>query len=393
VSTRTTYLRAGVAAAVGAVLLSGCGPTLGDLPLPGTGVSGDTIKLEADFDEALNLSQGAIVKVNGVDAGRVQSVSVQDFQAKAELLVRKDANVRDGATARLRYNTPLGELFVDVTNPVKGQTLTDGAVLTDKVTDTAPTVEDALASASLLINGGGLDQLQNVTQELNTILGGREDKVRDLLDQSNVFLGQANATTSDIGRTLESLNTVAKILAARHDTIKRALTEFRPASEVLRKSTEDITRLLQALQKFSGNANSIVHATRTQILHLINESSPVLKEFNSNGRRFGSSLMNLVHLAKTLDGVAPGDYANLGIILPLDMTALPGIGTLPVPGGGGGGGGIPGLPPIPGVPTIPGLPPIPTIPSIPGLRPIPGLPRTAAAYDAIRLEALLGGQR
>ena len=41
-------------------------------------------------------------------------------------------------------------------------------------TDTAPTVEDALSQASLLVNGGGLGDLQTVTEELNNVLGGRE---------------------------------------------------------------------------------------------------------------------------------------------------------------------------------------------------------------------------
>lgn len=377
-TTRTTYLRGGAVAAVAAVLLSGCGPTLSDMPLPGSGVSGKTIRLTADFDEALNLSQGAIVKVNGVDAGRVQDVTVHDFQAKAELLVRQDANVRDGATARLRYNTPLGELFVDVTNPTRGELLSSGAELTDKVTSTAPTVEDALASASLLINGGGLGQLEDVTQELNTILGGREDTIRDLLAQSKQFLGQANATTTEIGRTLNSLNGAAKVLADRHDTITRALVEIRPASEVIRKNTADLTKLLQSLAQFSGNANAIVNATRTQILHLIRESAPVLQQFNSNSRRFRASLGDLVAVAKSLDSVTPTDYVNLGIILPIDESALPGIGVPPTGGGGGGGGGIP-LPPIP---TIPGLPlPTPTIPTIPGLPSIPGLPLTSSSLS------------
>ena len=60
-----------VAAAL--VLLSGCSTTLEDLPLPGTDVAGDTVTIEADFDEALNLATGASVKVNGVDSGKVQT--------------------------------------------------------------------------------------------------------------------------------------------------------------------------------------------------------------------------------------------------------------------------------------------------------------------------------
>ena len=375
---------AGVAGLVGAVLLSGCGPTLGDLPLPGSGVSGDTITLTADFDEALNLSQGAIVKVNGVDAGRVQDVTVHDFQAQAEMLVRTDAQVRQGATARLRYNTPLGELFVDITNPTDGSVLANGATLSHRFTSTAPTVEDSLASASLLINGGGLSQLQTVTEEVNAILDGREGTVRDLLAQSNVFLAQANATTADIGRTLDALNDVAQVLGERHDTIRRALQEIRPASEVLRKNTAELTRLLQSVRQFSGNANAVVTATRSQLLHLIRESAPVLAELNKNAHRFGSSLQELAQLARALDGAVETDYANLGVILPLDGITLGGEGG---GDGDGGGGGLPLPTPTLPVPTIP-------LPSIPGLPPLPDLPlfRQLTGYDDARISEQVRSQ-
>ena len=53
---------------------AGCGPTMSDLPLPGNGVPGDTILVTVRFDEALNLAEGAAVKVNGVASGKVRSV-------------------------------------------------------------------------------------------------------------------------------------------------------------------------------------------------------------------------------------------------------------------------------------------------------------------------------
>jgi len=378
--------RFAVAGVTAAVLLTGCGPTLGDMPLPGSGVSGDTITLKADFDEALNLAQGAIVKVNGVDAGRVQEVTLQDFQAQAEMLVQTQAQVRDGATARLRYNTPLGELFVDITNPTEGTLLASGSVLTEQFTSTAPTVEDALASASLLINGGGLSQLQNVTEELNQILGGREDTVRDLLAESNTFLTQANATTADVGRTLESLNDVAQVLNERQETIHRALQEIRPASAVLRENTEELTTLLKSLRTFSGNANAIVQATREQILYLVRESAPVLAELNKNSDGFAASLDGLIKLAKALDGIVHTDWANLGVLIPIDGATLDGgDGGLPIP--------IPTLPtlPIP-TPTLPGI----TLPPLPGitLPPLPGLPlgrRTSG--DDVRSANRMGDYR
>jgi phospholipid/cholesterol/gamma-HCH transport system substrate-binding protein len=315
-------------AVVGALVVSGCSTTIGDMPIPGTGVSGETITIKADFEEALNLAKGATVKINGVDSGRVQEVVADDFQAQAEMLVKQEAHLREGATARLRYTTPLGELFVDVTNPPTGAPLEDGAVLTTDDTDTAPTVEDALSQASLLVNGGGLAQLQTVTEELNAIVGGREGKVRSLLEGSASFLTEANATTDDIDLALRSLASVAKTLQARQGVIDRALREIRPAARVLRQNTPGLTKLLQEIEKFSSVANETVSLTRTQLLNLIRQAQPVLAEFTRNKGEYAVSLRSLVTLGNAIDEVVPADYLSISLALHLDNIALPDLGDL-----------------------------------------------------------------
>lgn len=309
-------LVAGLALVLG--VLSGCGATMRDLPIPGTGVSGDTIEVTAQFNEALNLAQGAPVKVNGVDMGKVKEIKPDDFTAEATLTLKEDAQLREGAHARLRYTTPLGELFVDITNPATGKLLGKGAKLGLEDTETAPTVEDALAQASLLINGGGLDQLQTVTEELNHALNGNEADVRTLLDRATVFVSQANATTRSIDRVLTSLHAVSGTLSARQRTINRALREVRPAARVLREKTPELTRLLEELQKFSGAANSTVQATRSQLLSLLREVEPVLAEFAANNGTFDDSLRAIGKTAGAADEAVATDYLNISLQLHLD---------------------------------------------------------------------------
>ncbi len=292
--------------------------------------------LKVQFDEALNLAVGAPVKVNGVNSGKVQSVEARDFKAIVMLKVRSDAQVRTTATARLRYTTPLGELFVDMANPDTGEPIRDGAELDRKQASTAPTVEDALASASLLVNGGGLNQLQTVTDELNTALGGRETSIRRLLERSNTFLREANATTGDIDRALRALVVLSKELAANRSTIKAAMTEIRPAAAVLRQNTPGLTALLAAVVDFSAVANDVVGKTREDIVQMVNQVTPVLQEFLSNDRTLSSSLRALTEVSKTLDAVVPGDYANLRLELVLDKYTPPNFNG---PGGGGSTGG------------------------------------------------------
>lgn len=317
---RTTTSRAALAAtlALGLGTLSACGTTMRDLPIPGTGVSGDTIEVKAQFAEALNLAEGAPVKVNGVDMGKVDSITVDDFTAEATLTLKEEAELREGANARLRYTTPLGELFVDVTNPTAGALLGENAVLELTDTETAPTIEDALAQASLLINGGGLDQLQTVTEELNTALNGNEGDYRALLDKASVFLTQANATTQSIDLVLNSLNSLSKTLSSREDTINRAVKEITPAAKVLREKTPQFTELLAEVEKFSGAANSTVTATRSQLLVLLKELEPVLAEFAKNRGTYDDSLRAVIRAAAAADEVIATDYLNISLELHLD---------------------------------------------------------------------------
>lgn len=321
-------LRAAVTAMVAAGVLAasaGCSTTMRDLPIPGTGVSGDTIEIKARFDEALNLAEGAPVKVNGVDSGKVKSITIDDYTAVVTMDVRKDAKIHEGATARLRYTTPLGELFVDVSNPSDGTVMADGATLELKDTETAPTVEDALSEASLLINGGGLAQLQTITEELNTAIGGNEDDVRLLLNQAATFLTQANATSSSIDKVLTSLDSLAGTLGDRQDVINRAMKEIRPAAAVLRRATPGLTELLKAVERFSGAANQTVNATRAQLLQLLGEAEPVLAELASNKGRFNEMLRKLADAGAAIREVVPGEYATLDVYLHLDQIQAGGV--------------------------------------------------------------------
>lgn len=347
-------------------LLAACGPDYGDLPLPGKAVPGDTYKIWAVFNDALNLAEGAQVKVNGVPVGRVQSVTAADFRAKVTMDITSSTRIRRGSQARLRYDTPLGELFVQITPSTKGPVLRNGDALDLKDTSTAPTVENALSAASLLVNGGGLEQLQTITHELNNALGGREASVRDTLHRTNQFLASARQTTRDIDALLRSLVSASKILSARRATIHRALREAAPIARVFSEHTGDVLRLLDAVDRLSDTATRVIGQSRTQLLQIINELAPIIDQVLSTRSLLVPGLTNVIRAGVMLEKTIPGDWLPLKTILTVDKTENP----LPVGPGSGGGGGPPsgpGLPGIPGLPGVPGASGSGGLPSVPGL--------------------------
>jgi phospholipid/cholesterol/gamma-HCH transport system substrate-binding protein len=277
--------------------------------------------IAAEFEDALNLAIGAKVKVNGIDVGRVKEVTSKDFLAIAMLRVKQDSNIHRGATARLRYNTPLGELFVDILSPKTGTLLKDGDTMVPPVTSTAPTVEDALASASLLINGGGLEQLQTITEEFQKAVGQRGPTIRQLLDRTSNFLEEANATTGSIDRALTALASASSVLNARQDVINRAVHEITPVAKVLRENTDEVVALLQELVRLAQKANDLVGASRQELLATIRELGPVLDTFYSLRGRFSKGLRDLANLGQVLHNTVPGDFTPVEPFFDLGKTA------------------------------------------------------------------------
>jgi len=319
-----------VVAIVAVVVLAGCSTTASDLPLPGGGVDGPTYELKAEFEDALNLAVGAPVKVDGVTVGRVRDVEVRDFTAHVTLVVKRSTPLREGAEARLRSTTPLGELFVQIDDAAAGTRLVSGSTLGTDDTSVAPTIEDTMTSASMLINGGGLGQLQTIVREANAALGGHEASTREVLGRLASTAAQFNASSDDIDSAVDALAAVSGELNRRRDTINGALEDLAPAAKVLRVNTDELADLLSGVDELGTTAIRVVDATREDILKTLHEIGPVLDEFSTLETSFGPGLSDLVTFGKLIDHGVPGDFLNTYLYfqdtLVLGDTTLPKVG-------------------------------------------------------------------
>lgn len=295
-----------VSAAAG-LLLTGCGIDARTLPLPGTRAGDDATTVEAAFDDALNLGVGSKVSVNGVDAGRVTALSTDGYSAVAELSVEEGVRITDLSAARLRYDTPLGEVYVDVTTPEGGRAIREGGRLDPARSTTAPTVEDALASASLLINGGGIGDLGRIVDELNRAVGDGTD-LAEVLDQSATFLTQANRTTAEIDRALTSLDAVSVTLAQEKETITEALAAIGPAARTVRQQTKQIIALLNRLVRLSRDANGVLDRMDDDTVAVVRDAGAILAQVRRISGDLGPGLDTFSTAINELLEVIPADH-------------------------------------------------------------------------------------
>lgn len=293
-----------------AALLGGCGIGAADLPLPGSSVGGPTYGLTAEFDDALNLSIGAPVKLRGVPIGRVRSVESRNFTASVRMDIKTRHRLHEGATARLRSTTPLGELFVEMDDSDGAATLADGARLTTGSTSTAPSIEDSMAATSLLLNGGNLTQLGTIIKETNTALDGRQTTARDLLTRLTTTTEAFASSADDITQVLTALASVSATLDRRENTINAALEDVTPAARTLRRNTDELVDLLSGVSDLGAVSKRVIDTTQADLLQVLDQAGPVLDQLLTLREDLGPNLDDLVRFAELLDRGVPTDYLN-----------------------------------------------------------------------------------
>jgi phospholipid/cholesterol/gamma-HCH transport system substrate-binding protein len=297
-----------------ALTLGACGPALTDMPRPGGSVSGPSYQIAVEFADALNLPDGAHVRVDGVDVGRVARISTTNFVARVQVRLPIKVALTDQATAELRLTTPLGEGFIAIDPGHGTRTLQAGDVIHPASTSTAASVEDMLAAASVLLTGGGLAQLRTIVVELNKVISGNAGDTPSLLRSLNDALGALNARTADIDRALGALDSLSATLVKRRETIRAALADTVPAAKLLADQTDKFTDLLVRVAALGKAGDKVVRATRKDLVATLKSAEPVLDALISIEKQVGPTLQQLIRFGKFLDESVPGDYLTGDVV-------------------------------------------------------------------------------
>jgi phospholipid/cholesterol/gamma-HCH transport system substrate-binding protein len=67
-----------------------------------------------DFPSVGGLKAGSAVEIAGVEIGRVESIGLADYQARATLRVRRDVKLQEDSIASIKTKGLIGEKFVRI---------------------------------------------------------------------------------------------------------------------------------------------------------------------------------------------------------------------------------------------------------------------------------------
>lgn len=311
--------------------VSGCAQWRGanSLPLPGTEGRGEkSFTIRADLPDVDNIERNSRVRVGDVTVGNVEKIELQDWHAVLTMRINGDVELPANVTATIGQTSLLGSLHVELAPPVAEAPtgrLHEGSVIPLSSGRTYPSTEQALSAISLLLNNGGIGQLQEITQSLSAAFAGREEDLKHLLQQLDLFSSSINGQTDDIIAATDSLNGLVEQLAVKRSVVDEALRVVPDALDLLNQQRSNATEALTQLARLADLAADSADQTKESLVRELSDIGPVLQSLADAGPALTRSLSLFGTYPWPKENITKwlrGDYANLTAVIDMTLSRL-----------------------------------------------------------------------
>lgn len=314
--------------------ISGCGfvrnfQGANSLPLPGIKGGGPgSFTVRAELPDVQSLERNSRVRVNDVTVGNVTNIELHGWHALVTMSLDPSVELPANATAKLGQTSLLGSVHIELAPPTDAPPqgrLKDGALIPLSRSAAYPSTEQTLTAVSLLLNGGGLGQIQDITAALSTAFSGREQDLRGLIQQLDKFVGYLNDQKQDIIAATDSLNNLVGQFADQRPVLDKALKTIPHALTVLKDERKNLVDAVDQVGKFGALAADSANQTKENLVKELKDLGPVLQSLADAGPGLTRSLdffATYPFPKNTLHKWIRGDAANLTGVFDLTLSRL-----------------------------------------------------------------------
>ena len=333
--TQLPYRRLAGAVAITTVafVASGCGlkdwQGLNSLSLPGTvGGGPDSFLVQAQMPDINAIQPNSRVRIGDATVGHITKVELQGWHALITMQLEGGVKLPENATAKIGLTSILGSQHIELAAPTgeapRGR-LHDGSVIPLSHSAAFPTVEQTLAAVSSVLNGGGLAQVQDITEAFSTAFRGREQDLRSMISELDKFAANFNGQTDDIIAATESLNKLTGTFAANQPILDKALKTVPEALAVLNFERDKFAEAADHLGRFGERVVSTVDQSKASLVAELKDLAPVLESLADAGpamTRALSLILTFPFPNETIEKWQRGEYANMTAIIDLTLSRL-----------------------------------------------------------------------
>lgn len=309
--------------------LTSCGGWRGiaNVPLPGGPGSGKgAYTVYVQVPDTLALNGNSRVLVADVFVGAVERIELKNWVATLKLKLNRDVHLPRNATAKIGQTSLLGSQHIELASPKDpvGE-LRNGDTIDVNHSSSYPTIERTLAGVALLLQRGGLSDLDTITTEFAALSNGRADQIHAFLTKLDTFVGNLNDQREDITRAIDSTNRLMSYFGAHQDSIERVLTDFPPLFKYFNAQQGIFINAIEALGQMGQSVNEQIIPARSDLHNVLTSFQCPARELRKASPYLPEALKFIITAPYHVDGAfkaVRGDFINTSLVVDLTYASI-----------------------------------------------------------------------
>lgn len=257
----------------------------------------------AEFVNIGGLKKGDIVRIAGVEVGKVTEIAIRpDASVAVDFNVDDTVQLTETSRAVIRFDNLYGDRYLTLeAGDGGGRPLPPGSTIPATLTSPALDLDTLIGGFRPLFRALDPEQANALSSQLIQAFQGQGDAIGAVLTQSAALTNTLADRDDLIGQLITNLNTVLGTLADNNEQFGQAVTEIASTTEALANRKDDIS-------------NSIAHADNAaaSVADLLARSRPALQKITDETDRVATIVLNEHEYFDDLLNTLPDAYKMLG---------------------------------------------------------------------------------
>jgi phospholipid/cholesterol/gamma-HCH transport system substrate-binding protein len=231
----------------------------------------------AEFTNVSNLREGKLVRIAGVEVGKVEKISINpDATVRVEFTADNSVSLTQGTEAVIRYDNLFGDRYLALEEGAGGLGILSPRQ-TIPLARTKPALDlDALIGGfKPLFRALNPEQVNALSEQLLQTFQGQGPTIASFLDQAAAVTNTLADRDQLIGQVVNNLNVVLGSLGGQSDRLDKAVTSLSQLVHGLAERKTDISNAVAYTNAAAGSITDLLSQARAPLSKVVHETDRV----------------------------------------------------------------------------------------------------------------------
>lgn len=231
----------------------------------------------AEFTNVSNLRQGKLVRIAGVEVGKVTKISINpDATVRVAFTAEDSVTLTEGTQAVIRYDNLFGDRYLALEEGAGGlAVLRPGQTIPLARTKPALDLDALIGGFKPLFRALNPDQVNALSEQLLQAFQGQGPNIASFLDQAAALTNTLADRDQLIGQVVDNLNVVLGSLGGQSDRLDQAVLSLSQLVHGLAERKTEISNAVAYTNAAAGSIADLLSQARTPFTKVVHETDRV----------------------------------------------------------------------------------------------------------------------